>query len=173
VPHGAGAVDERQTARLLLTRMSEADLPELRRMHQDPRVMATLGGVQPPERVESWVRAQLAHWREHGFGWWTLRDRAAGRFAGRGGLLRTTVDDRSEVEIGYGLVPGFWGHGLATELATECVRVAFDVLDLPDVVSFTLPSNAASRRVMDKAGLRYERDFIRAGLPHVLYRLTR
>jgi RimJ/RimL family protein N-acetyltransferase len=38
-------------------------------------------------------------------------------------------------------------------------------------VSFTLPHNAASRRVMEKAGLTYERDITHAGLPHVLYRL--
>jgi RimJ/RimL family protein N-acetyltransferase len=71
------------------------------------------------------------------------------------------------------LVPDFWGRGLATELARESVRVGFGVLGVADLVCFTLPTNARSRRVMEKAGFRYERDVEHAGLPHVLYRLRR
>ena len=67
----------------------------------------------------------------------------------------------------------FWGMGLATELARESVRVGFAVLGRAELVSFTLPTNLRSRRVMEKAGFRHERDFAWAGLPHVLYRLRR
>jgi [ribosomal protein S5]-alanine N-acetyltransferase len=49
--------------------------------------------------------------------------------------------------------------------------VAFDVLRLPAVVTYTLPYNAASRRVMEKLGFEYEREVVHADLPHVLYRL--
>jgi RimJ/RimL family protein N-acetyltransferase len=58
-------------------------------------------------------------------------------------------------------------------MAREAVRVAFDVLELEDVVSYTTDANAASRAVMEKLGMRYERDIEHAGLPHVLYRLER
>jgi len=44
---------------------------------------------------------------------------------------------------------------------------------LTEVVSFTLPHNTASRRVMEKLGFDFEREFYHASLPHVLYRLTR
>ena len=80
------------------------------------------------------------------------------------------VEGRDEVEVGYGFVPEYWGRGFATELARESVRVGFNELRLPNMVSFTLPTNLASRRVMEKAGFRYERDFIYANLTHVLYR---
>jgi RimJ/RimL family protein N-acetyltransferase len=93
------------------------------------------------------------------------------RFIGRGGLRRAPIDGKDEVEVGYALVPEFWGQGLATELALASVRVAFDVLKVPEIVSFTLPTNRKSRRVMEKAGFQYQRDFIWADLPHVLYRL--
>ena len=53
------------------------------------------------------------------------------------------------------------------------VEVAFEDLDLEEVVAFTLPDNIASRRVMEKAGFAYDRDIQRAGLPHVLYRIVR
>jgi RimJ/RimL family protein N-acetyltransferase len=53
------------------------------------------------------------------------------------------------------------------------VRVAFDVLELDDVVSFTVHGNAPSRAVMEKLGMTYERDVEHVGLAHVLNRLRR
>ena len=68
-------------------------------------------------------------------------------------------------------MPERWSQGIATELGAASLEVAFGPLALPDVVSFTLPDNLASRRVMEKLGFRFERDTVYAGLPHVLYRL--
>ena len=86
-----------------------------------------------------------------------------------GVLLMFAMEDRkNRIEVGYGLVRAVWGQGLATELARESVHVGFALLHRPELVSFTLPTNAASRRVMEKAGFHYERDIIHADLPHVL-----
>ena len=79
---------------------------------------------------------------------------------------------RDEVEIGWTVVSERWNQGLATELGAASIDVAFGPLALRDVVSFTLPDNVASRRVMEKLGFAYERDTVHAGLPHVLYRLS-
>jgi RimJ/RimL family protein N-acetyltransferase len=68
-------------------------------------------------------------------------------------------------------MPECWGRGLATELATESVRVGFEVLGLPDLVCFALPTNAASLRVMEKLGFRPESEVTVRGLPHVFCRL--
>jgi ribosomal-protein-alanine N-acetyltransferase len=168
------SVDERRTARLLLTRVKESDLADLVRFNSDERVMATLGGVRPSvEDNAQRLRLHLSHWERHGFGWWVARDLATGAFAGRGGLRRGFWDsDREEVELGYGFMAEFWGRGLATELAEESVRVAFEVLGLPELVCFTLPTNLGSRRVMEKVGFAFERDGVWATLPHVFYRQT-
>lgn len=159
-----------RTARLLLTRIAPSDLDDLARMYADPRVMATLGGAWTKDRVKLYLDKQLTHWQEHGFGYWTARDLQTGQFIGRGGLRYAIIEGRLEVEVGYGLMAEFWGRGLATELAQESVRVGFAELHRPDLVCFTLPTNAASRRVMEKAGFRYERNIIWADLPHVLCR---
>jgi RimJ/RimL family protein N-acetyltransferase len=58
-------------------------------------------------------------------------------------------------------------------MSREALRLGFDVLGLASIVSFTLPTNLRSRRVMEKLGLRYERDIVWADLPHVLYRIDR
>ncbi len=165
-------LDEIRTPRLLLTRMRADDFEDLARMYRDLQVMATLGGVRSAAQTAHYLEKQLAHWEQHGFGWWAARQPLTGRFIGRGGLRIETVDGRAEVEVGYGFIAEFWGHGLATELARESVRVGFAELHRPDLVSFTLPTNDASRRVMIKAGFWYERDIVHANLPHVLYRQT-
>jgi RimJ/RimL family protein N-acetyltransferase len=165
-------IDELRTARLLLTRMREDDWPDLHGMYFNPRVMATLGGLRSEEQTRELLRGHFAHWEEHGFGWWVARDSSTGAFAGRGGLRRRIVGGLEEVEVGYAFLPEFWGRGLATELAAESVRVGFEVLGLKELVGMALPTNRASRRVMEKVGFRYERDIVHADLPHVLYRLA-
>lgn len=166
------SLDRVQTPRLLLVRMSEADLPDLGRMHRDARVMATLGGLRSEPELAELHHGLLDHWDRHNFGLWTVRHPSDGRFAGRGGLRLVTIDEREEVEVAYALMPEFWGKGLATELALASVRAGFEALGRPSLVCYTLPSNSASRRVMAKVGFRYERDFIWKGLLHAFHRLT-
>jgi ribosomal-protein-alanine N-acetyltransferase len=87
-------------------------------------------------------------------------------------LCHTQAGGKDEIELGYALLPEFWGKGLATEMAKATVAVGFEQLALPELVCFTLVTNEASQRVMEKAGFRYERDFVHVGLPHMFYRLT-
>jgi len=148
----------------------EAEIAEL---ILDPRVYRTLWPwSSAPTRAD--VRASLIdkreHWERHGFGLWLLRDRASGLMVGRGGLQYTDAIGGFAVEAAWTVVPERWGQGLATELAIASVSVAFDVLQLRDLIAITLPDNHASRRVMDKAGFSYDRDIEHAGLRHVLYR---
>jgi len=164
-------IDQRRTARLRLRAIGAGDFDELHVLHSDAQTMATLGGVRSRERTQVILDELARHWDEHGFGYWMAYDLESGRFAGRGGLRRVVIEGRAEVEVGYGLLPEFWGRGLATELASESIRVAFHELHLPRLVCFTLPTNRASQRVMEKAGFRYAGEIVWADLPHVLYRL--
>jgi ribosomal-protein-alanine N-acetyltransferase len=157
------------TARLRLEPLGAQNEAQLRRLLQDDRVAATLGGVRSDADVAAHAARHAAHWQEHGFGYWALRDRATGAFVGRGGLQRRVVAGSEEVEVGWAIVPERWNEGLATELAEAAVQQA-ERLGLPSIVAFTQPENGASRRVMEKAGFRYERDIVHADLPHVLYR---
>jgi RimJ/RimL family protein N-acetyltransferase len=125
-----------------------------------------------------------AHFDRHGFGLWAAEDRSTGAFMGFIGLAIPQFDAQfmPAVEIGWRLASEWWGRGLATEGAHEVVRYAFQVADLHELVSFTLPSNTRSRRVMEKLGMTRNPsdDFDHPNLPpghplrrHVLYRLKR
>ena len=163
-------LDSFSTPRLLAERLTPAHLPDVRRMDQNERFMAHLGGVRDEAATVIYLERNLAHWAIHGFGLWMLRDPAQGALIGRAVLRHLEVEGAAEVEVGYGFYPEFWGRGLATEVACACVRIGRDQLGLQSVVAVTLPTHTASQRVMRKAGLGYERDIIHEGLPHVLFR---
>jgi [ribosomal protein S5]-alanine N-acetyltransferase len=171
-----GTIDRIETERMLLERLRPEHANEQLRLLLDPRVYTTLWPrAQPPTEADvlDGLAAKVEHWERHGFGMWTARDRETGDMVGRGGLQYTYTAGLNDVEAGWAIVPERWGRGLATELAHACVEVAFDHLDLLEIVAFTLPDNLASRRVMEKAGFGYEREIVHAGLPHVLYRRRR
>ena len=161
-----------RTPRLLLTRIVPEDLGDMLAMHREAQVARALGGEQADGEIAALVEKLATQWDRHGFGWWAIREPATGRFIGRGGLRRVSVDNAPEVEVGYALLPEFWNRGLATELSRVSVAQGFVRLGLGEIVGVTLPANCSSRRVMEKTGMRYERDITRGGARHALYRLT-
>lgn len=163
-------LDSFSTPRLLAERLTPAHLPEVRRMDQNEGFMAHLGGVRDEAATLAYLERNLAHWATYGFGLWMLRDPARATPIGRAVLRHLDVEGVDEVEVGYGFYPEYWGRGLATEAAGACVRIGRARLGLRSVVAVTLPTHAASQRVMVKAGLAYEREIVHEGLPHVLFR---
>jgi [ribosomal protein S5]-alanine N-acetyltransferase len=167
-------VDRVTTARLVGRRPEPGDADGYVRFYGDARTPEELwpSELRTPDRARATLHEFIEHWNRWGFGVWTVL-LPGGEVIGHVGVQHTTIDERPEVELLWFLHPDHWNRGYATEMAREAVRVAFDVLELDDVVAFTVVGNAASLAVMEKLGMRYERDLEHAGLPHVLYRLTR
>jgi RimJ/RimL family protein N-acetyltransferase len=162
-----------ETERLLLDRTLPEDADEMVAMHQDDRFVEAFGHRSSPEHVRRLMSINTADWERLGFGLWTIRDRETGVVIGRGGLRRVAIDGVDEVELGYAFRPAWWGRGLATEMSRTALAVGFGQLRLPSIVAFTIPTNVRSRHVMEKLGLAFDRDFVWAEMPHVLYRLNR
>jgi RimJ/RimL family protein N-acetyltransferase len=156
--------------RLAAEPLAERHFDDLLRMHADPRQMEMLGGVKDAGETRAYLDRNLAHWADHGFGLWMLRDPGSGEMVGRALVRTLPLDGITEVEIGYSLRPDCWGRGLGTGIARACLRYGFDVLRLPSLVALTQPRNVRSRRVLEKVGMAYERDMVHGGLAHVLYR---
>jgi [ribosomal protein S5]-alanine N-acetyltransferase len=168
------AVDHVKTARLVGRRPEHGDADAYVSFYGDTRTPEELwpSSLRTPEHARATLEEFIEHWQRWGFGVWTvlLPD---GQVIGHAGVRHTTIGGRPEVEVLWFIHPDHWNRGYATEMAQEAVRVAFDVLELDELISFTVHGNAASRAVMDKLGMTYERDIEHAGLPHVLYRLER
>jgi [ribosomal protein S5]-alanine N-acetyltransferase len=158
-----------RSERLVAEPIDTGHLRELCRMHRDERVMATLGGLRSDEETAQFLASSVAHWCAHDFGLWIWRDKANGAFVGRAGIRRITLGDKPEIELAYALMSEYWSRGLATEIG----RVLLDrarSMGLNNVVAFTLTTNTASQRVMQKLGMRYEREISHFEAPHALYR---
>ncbi len=168
----SNALDAVTTTRMRGARLCESHFEHLLTLYQDPKVMATLGGVQTETQIRAGFDANIAHWDAHGYGLWAFFDPTSGAFVGRGGLRNLMQDGANEIEIAYAVPANSWGQGHATEIAALSAKVAFEQLGISNVVAFTLPDNVASRKVMEKLHMTYERDIIHADMPHVLYRLT-
>jgi len=177
-----------RTDRLLLRRWQPSDLPAFAELNADPEVMAQFPA--PLTRVQSDALAARAdaHLAERGWGLWALEvlgieSVGGGRFAGFTGVATPAFEARftPAVEVGWRLARWAWGRGYATEAAEAALAVAFDGLDLEEVVSFTAASNVRSQAVMRRLGMTRDPadDFDHTVLPeghrlrpHVLYRLS-
>jgi RimJ/RimL family protein N-acetyltransferase len=74
-----------------------------------------------------------------------------------GAALRLSEDDLSDGEIGYALHRGHWSRGYGTEAAKGLLQFGFRELGLRRIMATCDPDNPASARVLQKAGLQYER----------------
>lgn len=151
----------------------EAHLDLAARQLSDPRVAPWHGGARSRDQAREMLVAQAAQAAEVGYCLWWWRERDSANLVGWTGLNRDEVEGESAVEVGWSITPARWGHGLATESGLASIEWGFSRAALEHIVSFSLPDNRPSRRVMEKLGMRYVRDFDRRGLPHVLYRLDR
>lgn len=162
--------DDFSTERLRAERLTPAHRDVIRAMHADAQHMALLGGVRDAAASDAYLERNLRHWDDYGFGVWMLRATDTDRIAGRALLRHLDIEGRDEIEVGYGFNPEFWGRGLATEIASECLRLGHTQLGISSIVAVTFPHNARSRRVMEKVGMHFERDVIHDEQRHVLYR---
>jgi ribosomal-protein-alanine N-acetyltransferase len=167
------ALDRIETARIVGERYRPEHAPDLAGLMLDPRVAPNLWPApHSPTKadVRRSVSEKIAHWDRFGFGMWLLRDRTTAAVIGRGGLQHTFATGVDEVEVGWVIKPERWGEGLATELANASIEIGFGQLALDSVIAYSLVTNTASRRVMEKAGFVYERELEHGSLPHALYR---
>jgi ribosomal-protein-alanine N-acetyltransferase len=157
-----------------IRRVTAEDTDALLQILGDPEVAQWLrpaGQSGPFTRVEceEIITRKLAHWTAFGFGMSLAF--SDGRCVGRSTIGYNLVDGRAELEIGWAVARDSWARGIATELGRHALTTASDA-GFERIVAFTRPDNLASRRVMDKLGLQYERDFTHNGHPHVLYAIA-
>jgi RimJ/RimL family protein N-acetyltransferase len=152
-----------ETERLLLRRFTESDDANLHDLDGDPEVMRFVNGGKPVSRdvirEETLPRFLRAYERFEGFGVWAAIERSTGKFVGWFEFYPRKVMVLEEVELGSRLRRSAWGKGYATEGSRALIRKGFTELGVQRVVAETMAVNAASRRVMEKAGLKYVRTF--------------
>ncbi len=172
------SVDDIQTARLRLRRWRPGDRPAFARLNADPRVMEHFPSVLTREASDALADLIDLHFERHGYGLWAVEIPGTVPFAGFIGLSVPAFAAAFTpcVEIGWRLAAEHWGRGYAVEGARAVLACAFDTLDLDEVVSFTVPANVRSRRVMERIGMRHDPaddfDHPAGAGRHVLYKIS-
>jgi RimJ/RimL family protein N-acetyltransferase len=152
-----------ETQRLVLRRFTADDADNLVKLDADPGVMRFVPGGVPTSRDEiekEFLPAFLGYYeRYEGFGFWAVIEKATGEFLGWFHFRPGANAGPGEVELGYRLRKPAWGKGYATEGSRALIRKGFTELGVQRVVAEAMAVNQASRRVMEKAGLKLVQTF--------------
>jgi RimJ/RimL family protein N-acetyltransferase len=152
-----------ETQRLALRRFAMADAGNLVSLDADPDVMRFVTGGIPTSREEienEVLPAFLGYYQRYeGFGFWAAIEKVTGEFLGWFHFRPREDAAPGEVELGYRLRKSAWGQGYATEGSRELIGKGFTEFGVQRVVAEAMAVNLASRRVMEKAGLRLVRTF--------------
>lgn len=161
-----------ETPRLILRELTLADIDALATLYANPEVMRFIGrgGVLGRDDAARHIERQLDSYRKRGFGEWAAVLRQSGEMVGLCGLIIwPDIDGVEELEVAYLFDRTSWGRGLGTEGAAAIRDWAARELGRDRLVSCIYPENAASIRVAEKIGMRFEKEFEYHGAPMALY----
>jgi len=142
-----------ETDRLRVRRIGDADVDALFAVYGDAEAMIWVDEGKPIDRdgCIRWVEVTRRNYATRGYGMSALQDRASGRVIGFCGIVHP--GNQPEAEIKYALLRSHWGQGLATEAVRGMLAYGLRELGLREVIATTSPENAASHRVLLKAGM--------------------
>lgn len=148
------------TERLQLRGHRREDLDDSAALWGDAQVTRFIGG-RPLSAEEVWARylRHVGHWALFGYGYWVIRERSSGRFAGEIGfanLQRDLVPPLGDApEIGWALSPWAHGQGFATEAVRAALAWGERQFGEQRTVCIIDPANERSIRVAERCGYRH------------------
>jgi RimJ/RimL family protein N-acetyltransferase len=149
-----------KTERLLFRRFSEEDVEQLFLLDNDPEVMRITNGGKPTVRRtllnQTIVKLLEYFWSYDRYGFWAVIRKLDCTFIGWF-HFRPLTDNPDEMDLGYRLIRSAWGNGYATEGSRALIKKGFEELGIKKVSARALPENRASIRVMEKAGMFFEK----------------
>ena len=172
-----------ETERLILRTWKEEDTKPYFDINQDPKVIEFLWGPLTLEQVTDFISVQNKQQEQRGYTLWAVELKSTHALMGFIGLKYTDWEAHftPAVEVGWRLGSQYWGNGYATEGAKAAVEYGFNKIGLTEIVSFSVPANIKSIKVMERIGMQrdLEGDFVRPNvtidsplLLHILYRIN-
>ncbi len=162
-----------ESERLLFRKFTLDDLPSLIEQRSDPDVNKFLGGtkLQNPEALAKRIRFYMSCYETHGFGMCAMIWKPSGEMIGSAGLQ--PLDGTDEIEVGYSMIKEFWGKGIGTEAARAWLDHGFRDAGLDRIVAVAHTANQASRHIMEKVGMEYEKSEFHYGDECAFYSISK
>ncbi|MCP4146170.1 MAG: GNAT family N-acetyltransferase [bacterium] len=171
---GGALLRDHTTQRLRFRELQKDDYGELMTFFNSPEATRFLFIEEERETYcKKWIERQIHRYRNEQLGLCALELKETRQFIGQCGILTQTIDGKKELEIGYHLLPRFWGKGYASEAAIACRDFAFKNLFVDSVVSIIHADNKASCKVALNNGMRVNKSSIFNYIPVDVYRITR
>jgi len=166
----------KSTARLNLRKVEESDIQPWTEFFINNPSLPYLGidlNKKPEENAKEWIDFQFKRYSENRYGHHALIEKETGEFVGMCGLLLQTVEDKTEIEIGYSLLSKFWGKGYASEAAHFFRDFGFEHENLDHIISIIDIRNIASQKVAVRNGMTVDRQIKYNNLDVYVYQITR
>ncbi|WP_412476576.1 GNAT family N-acetyltransferase [Flavobacterium sp. TBRC 19031] len=147
-----------ETDRLILRELDIDDAKSFFELNLNPNVIKYTGdkAFESIEQAEHFLR-NYKDYENNGFGRWAVINKSNLEFLGWCGLKY--VKEIDETDIGFRFFEEYWNRGFATESAKACLKYGFEKLNLKAVVGRAMVENVASIKVLEKLGLKFEREF--------------
>jgi [ribosomal protein S5]-alanine N-acetyltransferase len=158
-----------ETERLYLRELKPEDQDGLHAIFSDEETMRFYPAPFTREQTGQWIQKNQERYRKDGFGLWGVCLKETDELIGDCGLVRQTVDGRTEIEIGYHIHKKYWSRGFATEAAKACKAYGFHQLHFNKLICLIDPKNIPSIRVAEKIGFTKEKEVFIFGKNHAVY----
>lgn len=148
-----------ETARLYTRPWVDTDLMNIRKLHQDPKVMQFFPGTASDDACAQFLTRMQALWLQREYAYLPVFSRSDDEFIGWVGLGYQTYLEAPFTDIGWRILPEYWGNGYATEMARGFLEYGFQTCGL-DAIDAVAPSlNRGSIAVMKRIGMEFVSEF--------------
>lgn len=165
-----------ETERLYFRELEPTDDAGMFELDSNPEVHTYLGNnpVKTIEESRAAIDFIREQYRTNGIGRWAALLKETGEFIGWAGLkLERNVNGHdSHYDLGYRFIQKHWGKGYASEAAAAFVDYGFNVMNLEKINATADPSNGASRKVLERVGLKFIETFDHEGEEEVWYEMV-
>jgi len=150
-------LDQKETEHLIIRKLDYADIPAWESFFINNNNLPFLGlnmDLDAKAQSKEWIELQLQRYNDNRFGHHALIHKKTNKLVGQCGLLTQEIDNEKVVEIGYHILPEYWGQGYASEAAMKFRDYAFQNMICDSLVSIIHIDNIASQRVAEKNGMK-------------------
>ncbi len=167
-----------ETERLILRAFLPTDDEAMFELDSDPLVHKYLGNnpVKTIEQSREVIKKVQQQYIDNGIGRWAAIEKASGAFIGWSGLKLNTEMENNQInfyDVGYRLIPKYWGKGYATESARAAIKYGFEEMQLSEIIGTVNIENNASQKALEKCGLQYVESFQWHDIPCHWLKITR
>ena len=147
------------TPRCIVREYTQQDFNALYKLVNDKKTMHAWGGGFNEEETQKWLDTQIDRYKKFGFGLWAIIEKKSKKLIGNAGVNYTTINlegDKKKkkiLELNYIIHHSLWNQNYGFEVASECVKYAFNEIKAKEIYCLIKEDNFASLKLAKKLGM--------------------